>query len=80
VSNIAFPNGLLDPWSAYGYSATDNPGIVPITIPNGAHHVDLMFSHPDDTPDIKEARATILSHVHQWVMQACPKCQVAPSW
>ena len=34
----------------------------------GAHHVDLMFSHPDDTPDIVEARLVELAAIRSWIV------------
>ena len=40
-----------------------------ITIPNGAHHVDLMFSSPHDTPDIKRARVIEKKEIKKWVDQ-----------
>ncbi len=35
----------------------------------GAHHVDLMFSHPGDTPDIKQARVVELQHIRRWTAE-----------
>lgn len=43
------------------------PGVAAIIIPDGAHHVDLMWSHPDDTPATRAARRLEMEHVAQWV-------------
>jgi lysosomal Pro-X carboxypeptidase len=83
VSNIVFTNGLLDPWSAYGVTSNTSLGdtsssddLVVLLMPNGAHHVDLMFSNPGDTSDITEARRVTMAKVKDWVMEACPDCDV----
>lgn len=36
----------------------------------GAHHLDLMFSHPLDPPSVTAARATELQHISGWIEQA----------
>lgn len=36
----------------------------------GAHHLDLMFSHPLDPPSVKAARATEEQHISRWIEQA----------
>ncbi|GBG00380.1 lysosomal Pro-X carboxypeptidase [Raphidocelis subcapitata] len=79
VTNIVFSNGLLDPWSAFGVlerppGADDSVAVV--IIPDGGHHVDLMFSHPEDSDSIRSARGEILDHVRRWVGGAAPS---APS-
>ncbi|KAI8476688.1 MAG: serine carboxypeptidase S28-domain-containing protein [Monoraphidium minutum] len=75
VTNIVFSNGLLDPWSAFGLLEA-GPGvdasIVAVKIPDGGHHVDLMFDHPEDSPAIRGARATILAEVARWVEAPAP--------
>ena len=35
-------------------------------IPNGAHHLDLMFSHADDPIDVKAARTLELEQIALW--------------
>jgi lysosomal Pro-X carboxypeptidase len=46
--------------------------VVAVTIPCGAHHIDLMFSDPGDAecPDIQTARDFELAHIAQWVADA----------
>jgi len=71
ASNMVFSNGLLDPWSVFGVlsNISGNPHVIALTIPNGAHHVDLMFSHPDDPPDVITARQVEVAHMGAWIQQ-----------
>ena len=38
-------------------------------IPDGAHHLDLMFSHPNDPPSVRAARAFELASIRRWVSE-----------
>jgi hypothetical protein len=44
---------------------------VALIIPNGAHHIDLMFTDPADSnyPDIVAARNTERQHMKAWVTE-----------
>lgn len=83
VSNVVFSNGLLDPWSAFGVplpsssSSAYDSSVAVVLIPEGAHHLDLMFSHPDDPPSVRAARQTELKHVAKWVAAAADRQQGA---
>jgi lysosomal Pro-X carboxypeptidase len=59
--------GAFDPWGAGGVNYTMSDSITSVWIPNGAHHIDLMFSHPDDTADIKAARVLELAQIRKWI-------------
>jgi lysosomal Pro-X carboxypeptidase len=72
-SNIVFSNGLLDPWHGGGILSNISESLIAVQIPNGAHHIDLMFSNPLDTPDIKAARATELAEIRKWVVQVAAR-------
>ena len=67
ASNMIFSNGAYDPWSGGGVLDAPNPSIHTLTIPSGAHHIDLMFSDPEDPADVGAARAAELEIIHGWV-------------
>ncbi|KAF0686909.1 hypothetical protein As57867_021234, partial [Aphanomyces stellatus] len=69
-SNIVFTNGNLDPWSGMGVLDDVNPTVVAITVEGGAHHLDLMFSHPLDSDGVKAARETEKTHMWKWIREA----------
>jgi len=69
ASNMVFANGLLDPWSGGGVLEDVNESIKAIIIPEGAHHLDLFFSHPKDPESVKVARDQQRSEMHKWVAQ-----------
>lgn len=50
ASNILFSNGLLDPWHGGGVLTDVSETVVALVIPNGGHHVDLMFTDPGVAP------------------------------
>ena len=68
-SKIIFTNGYLDPWSGGGVltniSSADE--LWSYVLPNGAHHLDLMWPHPNDPPDALEARIFIETTIRRWV-------------
>ena len=43
--------------------------ILAVIIPNGAHHIDLMFSNPNDTPAVRRARDTERRYRAKWSQQ-----------
>ncbi|TDH66837.1 hypothetical protein CCR75_005973 [Bremia lactucae] len=68
ASNIVFSNGLLDPWSCAGVlHAPKDSKVSIIKIDEGAHHLDLFFSHPEDPPSVIAARFTEVKMIHQWI-------------
>lgn len=69
TSNIVFSNGLLDPWSVFGVLEDVSDSVVAVIIPEGAHHLDLMYSRTDDSQELTRTRATILQHVDRWVRE-----------
>ncbi|XP_063703411.1 lysosomal Pro-X carboxypeptidase [Culicoides brevitarsis] len=66
ASNIIFSNGLLDPWSGGGIF-NDQPGILVVVIPEGAHHLDLRASHKDDPESVTEARRLYVKQFKKWI-------------
>ena len=53
-----------------GVLANLSDSVVAVLIPEGAHHLDLMFSHPLDPPSVTAARAAQRAHMRAWVDQA----------
>ena len=41
-----------------------------VVLDHGAHHLDLMFSNPGDTPDVLNARKVELEQIHAWTHPA----------
>lgn len=72
LTNVVFSNGLLDPWSAGGVvnGKGFDQSVVVVLIPNGAHHIDLMFSNPEDPADVTTARNIELANIRKWINQA----------
>ncbi|GAB9465053.1 Lysosomal pro-x carboxypeptidase [Globisporangium polare] len=68
ASNIVFSNGMLDPWSSGGvHHVPAGSKVTIVSIEEGAHHLDLFFSHPDDPVSVKKARATEVKEIHRWI-------------
>lgn len=66
-SNIVFSNGLLDPWSSGGVMWNVSETVVSVIIPEGAHHLDLRSSHPDDPQSVIDARLEEKRHIKNWI-------------
>ncbi|KAG2433173.1 hypothetical protein HYH02_012716 [Chlamydomonas schloesseri] len=75
-SNIVFSNGLLDPWHGGGVLEDISDSMPAVIIPEGAHHLDLMFSHPDDPLSVIEVRKFQRESIRDWIQQAA---QQSPS-
>lgn len=69
ATNIVFSNGGFDPWHTGGVTANVTQSVTAIIIPLGAHHNDLMFADPLDTPDVLWARAYEVAAIRVWVAQ-----------
>ena len=72
LSNVVFSNGQLDPWHGGGVLTNLSETVLAVLIPNGAHHIDLMFSTAVDPqyPDIEAARALERREIAKWIAQA----------
>lgn len=78
-SNIVFSSGSFDGWSSGGVATNLSSSMTAILIEEGAHHLDLMFSHKDDPPSVIAARKFELEQVKKWIEQHA-KEPVAMSW
>lgn len=80
TSHLVWSNGELDPWAGGGVGfGVAGKGAVPnfrndsarglwaISIPEAAHHLDLMWSDPGDTAAVRNARDFEMDQVRQWV-------------
>ncbi|CAD7698965.1 unnamed protein product [Ostreobium quekettii] len=70
TSNIVFSNGEYDPWRGGGVTNHESDSVTVFTIAEAGHHVDLMFSRPEDTDAIKAARAIELTSISKWIAEA----------
>ncbi|KXZ53845.1 hypothetical protein GPECTOR_6g763 [Gonium pectorale] len=70
ASNIVFSNGLLDPWHGGGVLEDISDSLPAVIIPEGAHHLDLMFSHQDDPLSVIEVRKFQRESIRDWIKQA----------
>ena len=67
TTNVVYSNGFLDQWSSAGITAVNRTDSVSLMIEDGAHHLDLMFSHPDDPPSVTRAREVERRYIAHWV-------------
>eukprot|EP00892_Ulva_mutabilis_P001558 jgi/Ulvmu1/11402/UM075_0064.1 len=67
LSNVVFSNGLYDPWHGGGVLTSLSDTVKAVIIPNGAHHLDLMFSHENDPDTVKAAREEELDSIRDWI-------------
>ncbi|KAK2505776.1 hypothetical protein MC885_019183 [Smutsia gigantea] len=66
-TNIIFSNGELDPWSGGGVTKDITDTLVAVTIPDGAHHLDLRASNAFDPTTVLVARSFEVRHMKQWI-------------
>lgn len=70
ATNIVFSNGQFDPWRSGGVTSSKNKsGVLAVTIAEGAHHLDLMFSNPADPESVTAVRALEMKYVEEWLGQ-----------
>jgi lysosomal Pro-X carboxypeptidase len=72
ASNIVFSSGDFDPWGSAGIPTSPDPSrqLIALNIAESAHHLDLMFSHPDDPASVVQARQTEVQMITGWIAQA----------
>ncbi len=67
-SNLVFSSGSYDGWSSGGIATNVSArDITSLMVEGGGHHLDLMFSHPNDPPSVKAVRAFELAAIKRWI-------------
>ena len=61
--------GEYDPWRIGGILHDVSESVVSLFIEQGAHHVDLMFSHAADPPSVTAARRCEEAHIRRWISE-----------
>lgn len=69
-SNIVFANGLLDPWHSGGVLQNISESLIALIIPEGAHHLDLFFSTPQDPASVISVRQSQVHYMKIWIAEA----------
>jgi len=77
-SNIVFSNGLLDPWSTGGVTKTLSDSLISVIIPEGAHHLDLRASDPNDPVSVVKARDIEKQSIAKWIAASAKKEKMRP--
>jgi len=69
ASNIVFSMGLYDSWGSAGVLTSPDPSrlLISLNISEAAHHLDLMFSHPEDPQSVIDARKTEVEMITTWI-------------
>ena len=79
-SNIIFSSGGYDGWSSAGVATNLSDSLLAIMIPDGGHHLDLMFSHPSDPPTVRAARAFELANIRRWIAEVAQQQTPLAAW
>jgi len=85
-TNIFFSSGSFDGWSSAGVASNystvpgGNPAITSVLIEGGGHHLDLMFSHPDDPESVRATRRLELAHIRRWIEAYPAGARPARAW
>jgi lysosomal Pro-X carboxypeptidase len=67
-TNIIFSNGDIDPWSGGGVLVNLTSSLPAIIIQNGAHHLDLRASNPNDPKSVIQARLFHMQKIEEWIL------------
>ena len=70
LTNVVFTNGGFDPWSGGGVLADVSGSAVALVIPEGGHHLDLMFSNAADPPSVVAVREAQRAAMRAWIAEA----------
>lgn len=73
LTNVIFPNGLVDPWHALGVLYIINPTATPLIIQDTAHCADMYPDSPNDSPLLKLAREAIKIQIGKFLKNTITK-------
>ena len=69
TSNIVWSQGQFDPWRGGGVVEDLSDSLRAFVISEAAHHLDLFFSHVNDTDAVIAARAFEVHEMRKWVAE-----------
>jgi dipeptidyl-peptidase-2 len=69
ASRIIFSNGLLDPWHGGGVLTNFSDSLPSLIVTEGAHHLDLRSSNPNDPPSVIQVRASEAGYFRKWMSE-----------
>ena len=67
ATNIAFPNGSIDPWHALSITEDTGSTLKAIFINGTAHCANMYPSREEDLPGLAEAREEITKCIGEWL-------------
>lgn len=70
VTNTIFVHGELDPWRSIGRQTQLNPSSPAIIIRGGSQGNDLGPITDDDSPQLAEAKRSIMETITRWIQNA----------
>jgi len=70
ASNIIFSNGDLDPWKGGGVLVAPHDKVIPLKIKQGAHHLDLRSSNPNDPQSVVKARKVEKQLIYKFIKKS----------
>ena len=68
ATNIAFPNGSIDPWHALGVLKTPAETLNAVFIKGTAHCANMYPPSPHDLPSLTLARKIITGNIQLWLV------------
>mmetsp|Transcript_8719 Transcript_8719/g.13620 ORF Transcript_8719/g.13620 Transcript_8719/m.13620 type:complete len:484 (+) Transcript_8719:1-1452(+) len=68
-SNIVWSQGEYDPWRGGGVMDDLSESLLAFVIPQAAHHLDLFFSHENDTDAVVAARQLEMNEIRRWIQE-----------